>query len=219
MDKKLLYSFARRFALVAVLLTAATVSEAGSLLTAIQQNNLSQVEQEIANGADVTEEDMFLGAPIVLAAILGNAQIVELLLDHGALVQTEDHASGTPLHAAALNGHLNVVKILIEHGSDIEAERASTGETPLHAAAEGGNGEVINLLISLGADVNARSRDEYGPIHSAAASEHFDVVKLLLAHGAAPRPVDPVARLMDSADPVEGGRLFRGFCARCHSTE
>ena len=219
MKDLLLYTVTRRFALVAVLLAAATVSEAGSLLTAIQQDDLSQVEQEIANGADVTQEDMFLGAPIVLAAILGNAKIVELLLEHGALVQIEDHVIGTPLHAAAVNGHLNVVKILIEHGSNIEAERASNGETPLHAAAEGGNREVVSLLISLGADVNARSRDKYGPIHSAAASEHFDVVELLLAKGAAPRPVDPVAPLMDSADPVEGARLFRGSCASCHSTE
>jgi cytochrome c len=45
------------------------------------------------------------------------------------------------------------------------------------------------------------------------------VVEILLAKGAVPRPVDPVAPLMDSADPVEGARLFRGFCARCHSTE
>jgi len=130
MNDILLYSIARRFALVTVLLAAATVCEAGSLLTAIQEDDLSQVEQEIANGADVTEEDMFLGAPIVLAAILGNVQIVELLLDQGALVQIEDHVSGTPLHAAAINGHLNVVKILIEHGSNIEAKRASNGETP-----------------------------------------------------------------------------------------
>jgi ankyrin repeat protein len=130
MNDILLYSIARRFALVTVLLAAATVCEAGSLLTAIQEDDLSQVEQEIANGADVTEEDMFLGAPIVLAAILGNVQIVELLLDQGALVQIEDHVSGTPLHAAAINGHLSVVKILIEHGSNIEAKRASNGETP-----------------------------------------------------------------------------------------
>lgn len=212
------HTIAGRFALVAVLLAAATVSEAGSLVTAIQQDDLSQVEQEISNGADVTEEDMFLGAPIVLAAIRGNAKIVELLLEHGALVQIEDHVIGTPLHAAAFNGHLDVVKILIEHGSNIEAERASNGETPLHAAAEGGNREVVRLLISLGGNVNARSKDKYGPIHSAAASEHFDVVELLLANGAAPRPVDPVAPLLDSADPVEGARLFRGSCASCHST-
>ena len=72
MEDILLNSITRRFALVAVLLAAATVSEAGSLHTAIQQDDLSQVEQEISNGADVSEEDMFLGAPIVLAAILGN---------------------------------------------------------------------------------------------------------------------------------------------------
>ena len=130
MDDNLLYSIARRVDLAAAFLASATATEAGSLIEAIEKDDLSQVEQEIANGADVTEEDMFLGAPIVLAAILGNVQIVELLLDQGALVQIEDHVSGTPLHAAAINGHLNVVKILIEHGSNIEAKRASNGETP-----------------------------------------------------------------------------------------
>lgn len=219
MNNTIFGTCARYIALVAVLLAAATVSEAGSLHKAIQQDDLSQVEQQIANGADVTEEDMFLGPPIVLAAIQGNAKIVELLLDHGASVQTEDYASGTPLHAAAANGHLNVVKTLIARGSNIEAVRASNGETPLHAAAEGGNGEVVDLLITLGADVNARSRNKFGPIHLAAVSEHLDVVELLLAKGAAPRPIDPVAPLMNSADPVEGERLFRGMCRDCHSTE
>ena len=70
----------RQLAFAAVLLASATAGEAGSLIEAIEKDDLSQVEQEIANGADVTEEDMFLGPLIVLAAIRGNAQIVELLL-------------------------------------------------------------------------------------------------------------------------------------------
>jgi cytochrome c len=28
-----------------------------------------------------------------------------------------------------------------------------------------------------------------------------------------------IAPLMDSADPVEGASLFKGFCAACHSTD
>lgn len=209
----------RQLVFAAVLLASATASQAGPLHTAIQQGDLGQVRQEIANGADVTEEELFLGAPLLLAVIGGNAQIVELLISHGASVQIEDHASGTPLHAAAANGHLGVVEILIKRGANIDAVRASNGETPMHAAAKGGNGEIVELLISLGADVNARSSDNYGPIHSAAASDHLEVVELLRAHGASPPPIDPVTPLMHLADPEEGGRLFGGFCAECHTTD
>lgn len=228
MDDNLLYSIVRRVVLVAAFLASTTATEAGSLIEAIEKDDLSQVEQEIANGADVTEEDMFLGPAIVLAAIRGNAQIVELLLDHGALVQTEDYNSGTPLHAAAVNGHLNVVEILIKHGANIDAVRASNGETPMHAAAEGGNGEIVELLISLGADVNARSSGNYGPIdsfasygpiHSAALSDHLEVVDLLRAYGASPRPIDPVAPLLNLADPEEGAKIFGSSCGQCHTAD
>lgn len=210
----------RKFAVVVAMWVTATVSYAGSLHTAIQQDDLGQVRQEIANGADVNKEDMFLGGPLLLAAILGNAQIVELLISHGASIETEDVATGTaPLHAAASQGHLSVVKILIEHGANIDAARTSDGETSLHAAAGGGNVEIVELLISLGADVNARSREYYAPIHSAAASDHFGVVELLRAHGASPRPIDPVVPLMHLVDPEDGASIFLATCGACHNAD
>lgn len=219
MKLKLLRPICSLGALLVAVFTAATATQASSLITAIQQDDLTQVEQEIAEGADVTEEDMFLGSPITLAVIRGNSKIVELLLRHGAPLDGDDYASGTPLHAAAANGHLNIVEILIEHGADVYSARSSNGETPLHAAAEGGNIRVVELLISKGAQVNARSADKYGPIHSAAAAEHFDIVELLLAKGAAPQPIDPVIPLLKAADPVEGARIFGGKCGQCHNVE
>lgn len=209
-----------QIALAVALSLLATISYAGSLHTAIQQGDLDQVRQEIANGADVTKDDIFLGRPLLLAAALGNVQIVELLISHGASIETEDVATGTaPLHGAAAQGHLSVVKILIKHGANIHATRTSDRETPLHAAAQGGNEKIVELLISLGADVNARSINDYTPVHSAATAENFEVVDLLRVLGASPRPVAPVSALLVKVDPEKGSKTFRADCGACHNAD
>ncbi|WP_306257099.1 ankyrin repeat domain-containing protein [Pararhizobium sp. IMCC21322] len=213
-------SIFRKFAVAVATCITATVSYGGPLHTAIQKGDLDQVKLEIANGADVTEQDMFLGGALLLAIVQGNVQIIELLISHGVSIEAADVTTGTvPLHAAAVHGNLSVVKILIKNGANIDAVRASDGETVLHAAAEGGNGEVVELLISLGADVNARSKYDNAPIHSAAASDHMEVVKLLRANGAVARPIDPIAPQMHLADSDAGASIFPVVCGRCHTVD
>ena len=218
----MLFRYIRHWIVTAavIVLAAGTLqSQAGPLHEAVKSGNIDQVKQEVASGANVDAEDIFLGTPLIIAAIEGNAQIAEYLISQGASVNVQDNFNGTPLHAAARAGHIDVVEVLIGHGADIDIIRPSIGTTPLHSAAEGGHGKIIERLVAEGADINARSSDHYSPLHSAAKEGHFDIAELLTALGASSPSVEPIAKLLSSADPNEGRRLFSGHCIACHTAE
>jgi ankyrin repeat protein len=92
---------------------------------------------------------------LVLAAQLGQAEIVRLLLDAGEdpnrFNPEGTHSHSTPLHQAALAGHLDVVRTLVEHGARLDIRDTLWHGTPLGWAEHGGKAEVAGYLRSLGA--------------------------------------------------------------------
>jgi hypothetical protein len=85
------------------------------LFRAIEKNNLKQVKQLIADGADVNARTQ-------------DASTVSIVM------YSVPYAKGsTPLHAAALLGHDDSARLLLEKGADINA-RNNEGHTPLDYA-------------------------------------------------------------------------------------
>ncbi|KAJ1476256.1 ankyrin repeat-containing domain protein [Baffinella frigidus] len=153
------------------------------------------MELLLAKGADVnaktTEKDTYL----LIAASIGNIEIMQQLLAAGA----NDKIGWVPLHGAAEQGHEAAVQLLLDKGADVNAkDRINAGDTPLHAAASGGFGAVIQMLLDQGADVNHKNKDDLNgadlnvltregasPLHGAADQGHGEFVRMLLGKGAA----------------------------------
>jgi len=160
----------------------------------------------LAEKADVNVKDRRSRAPLLLAAIEGHTEMIDLLLEHRAaldlfsltalgrtaavaslldadpaLVQTTDASGWTALHWGARTGQLETARLLLERGADANA-RNENGRTPLWPAAyEGRYEELVTLLIAHGADVSARDQRDCGILAYDVGPE---VAALLREHGA-----------------------------------
>ncbi len=99
------------------------------------QRDAAIVRALLDHGVDVTK-GLNRGA-LILAAVSGNADIVQQLLDKGAPV--------------------NITDIEVPVLSDSPGSEAPQGVTPLMAAAGAGSSEVVGLLLDKGVDVNAKT--------------------------------------------------------------
>ena len=75
--------------------------------------------------------------PLIVAAIHGHHQVVELLLSKGSLVNQAAVVTGvyrTPLLCAVECGRLKVVEVLLTKGADVDKAQES-GASPLCIAA------------------------------------------------------------------------------------
>ena len=106
-----------------------------ALLKAIQKQNLAHVSELVEQGVDVNELDESAESAIVMAAYLGNADIVKRLLQAGAdLTAVDPGMKATALHAAAYAGRSEAAKLLIEWGVAINKQGPVNGYTALHDA-------------------------------------------------------------------------------------
>ncbi|KAJ3215099.1 hypothetical protein HDU67_000803 [Dinochytrium kinnereticum] len=133
----------------------------------------------------VAAKDEANWTPLMIAASVGCAPIVDLLLGRGAdpdlgnenlqtplfyaatkgsKVNAKDQLRQTPLHRAAAKGNTAVLKLLLAAPKvEVDAEDRS-GNTPLHLAVDMGNGEAALALIQAGADVTILNKEEQTPL-------------------------------------------------------
>lgn len=95
---------------------------------------------------------------LTIAAIRGDAALVEHHLDAGAEPNSRSWLGLTPLAAAMRSCRMNVdvLELLIAAGADIEA-RSGAGTTPLMVAWQSGRQDLAHVLLDAGADRNARN--------------------------------------------------------------
>lgn len=98
----------------------------------------------VAELASYDRED--LDAALLLASLLGKAEVIDSLTNYGASVYARMEDDGrTPLMIAAENGHKEAVNLLLEIG----ASRYTTdgeGRTAAHLAEEAGHTEIVALI-------------------------------------------------------------------------
>lgn len=106
---------------------------------------IAEMQELIANGADVNERDVRGRTPLHYPA---NFEVAKLLIEHGADVNASDNYDTTPLHNASYKGEYETVKLLIDAGADINAKDCD-GITPLMYAHD--DDDLRDYLISKGA--------------------------------------------------------------------
>lgn len=141
---------------------------------------------------------------LMVAALNGDADIVELLLNKGANVNAkaietsgvEGHVlSGiTALSLAPRSGNLSIVEMLVNHGADIHA-KDSYGRTALAFAT---TNEIAQFFLDRGLDINARDKDGYTLLIRSGEPFHRPSIAFLLEHGA-----DPNAKANDGTTALK----------------
>lgn len=129
--------------------------------------------------------------PLYLAALKGNAPIVEYLLEQGApLYLGDDTPQTTALHLAASRvgrNYRSIVQALLRLGRERGNEelkkyvnhRDVNKKTALHHAAAAGVSEDIKALVKAGANVNLRDEYELLAVHHACINRKWDVMEYL----------------------------------------
>ena len=98
--------------------------------TAASTGNLEAIEEHAKAGTDMNIKAPTINlTPLMVAAITGQREVVDLLLGKGAKPDIRNNEGSTALHMAAFFGHIEIVKALLEQGAEINIRNVRS-ETP-----------------------------------------------------------------------------------------
>lgn len=137
----------------------AIMSAVNPLADAVERNDLITAERLLKEGHDVNRKNAVGFTPLMIAAGLGNPQMVELLLTAGADTTMVDTRMGaTALHKAAQSGVVDVAKLLVQWGVIIDAQASTLGNTSLIDAVWHKNLSMVRYLLDQGARLGLHNR-------------------------------------------------------------
>uniref|UniRef100_A0A452F0F2 Ankyrin repeat domain-containing protein 27 n=1 Tax=Capra hircus TaxID=9925 RepID=A0A452F0F2_CAPHI len=124
--------------------------------------------------------------PLHVAALCGQASLIDLLVSKGAVVNATDYHGSTPLHLACQKGYQSVTLLLMHYKASAEVQD-NNGNTPLHLACTYGHEDCVKALVYF--DVQTCRLDignEKGdtPLHIAARWGYQGIIETLLQNGA-----------------------------------
>ncbi|KAJ5225237.1 hypothetical protein N7468_006462 [Penicillium chermesinum] len=103
-------------------------------------------------GISVDSRDATGQTPLIMAARLGETNILNHLLESSAAINSEDEQKWTSLSWAVANDHEQTVKLLLRAPEVFVDHKDKEGRTPFSLAAERGYIQIMLLLIKHGAD-------------------------------------------------------------------
>jgi ankyrin repeat protein len=125
---------------------------------AVRSDDLETADLLIRAGARVSAANRAGATPMLLAALNGNAAMIDKLIKAGADPNVPLTPSGdTALMMASRTGKADALTVLLENGAKVNAQESWGGTTALMWAAAERHAAAIKTLIEHGADVNARS--------------------------------------------------------------
>nr|XP_045009870.1 ankyrin repeat domain-containing protein 27 isoform X2 [Jaculus jaculus] len=124
--------------------------------------------------------------PLHVAALCGQASLIDLLVSKGAGVNATDYHGSTPLHLACQRGYQSATLLLLHHKASPEAQD-NNGNTPLHLACTYGHEDCVKALVYYDAqscrlDVGNEKGDT--ALHLAARWGYQGIIETLLQNGA-----------------------------------
>lgn len=105
--------------------------------------------------------------PLMRAARLGDASVVDALLQHGARLETRNSDGNNALWFACVGEHHDMIAKLVQHGIDIDNQN-DNGATCLMYASSTGKDAVVQTLLAHGADPALKSLDDFTALDVAA---------------------------------------------------
>ncbi len=162
---------------------AASVTQDSEFVKALRRENGSDIEAQIAAGKDPNFRMPGGKTPLMVAAKIGDLDLVRLLLSRGADINAKTGNGGTPLMFSAIRGNANIVRLLIDRGADVNAV-AHFNWTALMVASAKGHDEIVRMLLNNGA--NANVADVYGwtPLMRAVYENRFAAVAVFMENDA-----------------------------------
>lgn len=126
---------------------------------AVRADDLETAQLLIGAGAKVTAANRDGATPLLLAAINGNAPMLEVLIKAGADPNTPlTKSQDTALMMASRTGKTDAIKALLDHGAHVNAKETWGDTTALMWAVSERHPAAVKMLVERGADVNARSK-------------------------------------------------------------
>ncbi|XP_066876422.1 ankyrin repeat domain-containing protein 27 isoform X7 [Kogia breviceps] len=124
--------------------------------------------------------------PLHVAALCGQASLIDFLVSKGAVVNATDYHGSTPLHLACQKGCQSVTLLLLHYKAGAEAQD-NNGNTPLHLACTYGHEDCVKALVyydvqSCRLDIGNEKGDT--PLHIAARWGYQSIIETLLQNGA-----------------------------------
>ncbi|KAJ3172436.1 hypothetical protein HDU88_005760 [Geranomyces variabilis] len=145
----------------------------------------------LEEGADASKDAKGRVTPLLLAAMYGREQNIQLIMSAGCHA---DHTlmknKARAIHFASQYGQLEAVKVLAEAGAELDAKATKEKLAPLHLAAARGHIEVVRFLLSAGAAIDCEDRMSRQALIHAIKNGHAAIAQLLLEHGADPNAAD-----------------------------
>ena len=148
------------------------------LFEALSNDDLATIEQVIAAGGDVNRKNSLGMAPLEIAAIRGQAAIVQALLEAGAELTSD------AFYQAISGGYMEIVQLFLDQGVDVNAPDDIFGGGALIVAARGGQVEIGRLLIAHGADLEQGDQWNDPALNVAAFRGQLAFAQMLVEQGA-----------------------------------
>jgi ankyrin len=210
---------------------ATQVDGTAALHWAVRFDDVDLAGLLIRAGANVAATTRAGATPLQLAAINGNAAMIETLVNAGADPNASLSKYGdTALMMAARTGKTDAIKVLLDHGANVNVKETWGDTTALMWAVSQKHSDAVKMLLDRGADVRARSKivsdterdsvkprnpapgeqpkkDVYGgftPLAFAAREGDLESARVLIAAGA-----DVNAITADGKEPL-GLAIFNG---------
>lgn len=152
------------------------------LIDATISNDYDLAKATLIKGHKPDPVDTYRRTPLIIAAMAGNSDLIELLVEFKANLNSRDDAGAGGFHYAAARGHVDVVEMLVELGAQVNIENRQ-GMTPLMVAAANGRVEIVQILLDNKVDATRNDFTGRSALMWAERNGRQNVIRLLRQAG------------------------------------